>query len=228
MSDRREEYHAALASSSRRQVLDTLRGSPEPLDAAAVAEHLGLHITTARFHLDQLTTAGLAHRRAGAEKRRGRPRLLYAPAGSVRDEDAREQLIHVLAGALAREDDPDADASRAGRRWAAAFAPLDPVDPVPDLIEVFDRLGFEPERDSDSDTDSLDIDAESIRLQSCPFRDSARDHPEVVCTVHRGLIEKLLDGTSTRAQLIPFVAAELCVVTLARSNSPELVLEAGP
>lgn len=85
MIDRSEEYHAALASASRRQVLDSLLASSEPLDASAVADRLGLHVTTARFHLDQLTAAGLAQRRVGAEKRRGRPRLLYAPAGPVRD-----------------------------------------------------------------------------------------------------------------------------------------------
>lgn len=207
MIDRSEEYHAALASASRRQVLDALRASPEPLDASAVADQLGLHVTTARFHLDQLTAAGLVQRRVGAEKRRGRPRLLYATGGSVRDEDAREQLIQVLAAALAREEDPDADASNAGRRWAETFEPPDPEDPVPGLVEVFERLGFDPLTDTEVGT---------IRLRACPFRDAAREHPEVVCAVHRGLIEQLLDGAAPQARLIPFVEPELCVVALDR------------
>lgn len=211
MIDRSEEYHAALASASRRQVLDSLLASSEPLDASAVADRLGLHVTTARFHLDQLTAAGLVQRRVGAEKRRGRPRVLYAPAGPVRDKDAREQLIQVLAAALAREDDPESDASHAGRRWAETFELPDPDDPIPGLVEVFERLGFEPETDADADAD-----VDAIRLRACPFRDAARGHPEVVCAVHRGLIEQLLDGTAPDARLIPFVEPELCVVALHR------------
>jgi predicted ArsR family transcriptional regulator len=214
MIDRSEEYHAALASASRRQVLNALLASSEPLDAAAVAERLGQHVTTARFHLDQLAAAGLVQRRVGAEKRRGRPRLLYAPAGVVRDEDAREQLIQVLAAALAREDDAESDASRAGRRWAETFELPDQDDPVPGLVEVFERLGFEPETDADAD---------SIRLRACPFRDAAREHPEVVCAVHRGLIEQLLAGTAPDARLIPFVEPELCVVALHRHPAAPMI-----
>src|SRR5690606_23798249 len=76
MTGRSEDYHAALASTSRRQILDALVASTQPLDAAVVAGGLGLHVTTARFHLDQLTDAGLVRRRPSTERRRGRPRML--------------------------------------------------------------------------------------------------------------------------------------------------------
>jgi predicted ArsR family transcriptional regulator len=214
MIDQSEEYHAALASASRRQVLDVLRAAPEPLDASAVAEQLGLHVTTARFHLDQLTTAGLVQRRVGTEQRRGRPRVLYATAGSVREEDAHEQLIQVLTAALARKEDPDTDASGAGRRWAQIFEMPDPEDPVPGLVDVFERLGFDPEPEPENDT---------IRLKACPFRGAAREHPEVVCAVHRGLIEQLLGGSAPQARLLPFVEPELCVVTLAQPLAPSAI-----
>lgn len=210
MTERSEGYHAALASTSRRQVLDALLDSPEPLDAAAVAGRLGLHVTTARFHLDQLTAAGLASRRSGEERRRGRPRVLYAPAGPAREEDSREQLIHVLANALAHEDDTVPESVRAGRRWADAFAPADLSDPAPGLVTVLERLGFDPERDPGTDQDEPAV----IRLRSCPFRDAARAHPEVVCSVHRGLIEQLLDRTPAEARLVPFAEPQLCLVTL--------------
>ena len=211
MTDRIEGYHTALGSVSRRQVLEVLRHSPEPLDATAVADQLGLHVTTARFHLDRLAEARLVQRSSGTEQRRGRPRLLYSPAGPVRDEDARGQLIEVLAGALAREANPDLESSSAGRRWADAFSALDREDPVPGLMGVLERLGFEPESDR-----------ETIRLHACPFRDAAREHPDIVCSVHRGLIEQLLEGTTSQASLIPFVEPELCVVALGiHSREPE-------
>lgn len=66
-----------------------------------------------------------------------------------------------------------------------------------------------------------------IRLHACPVRDLARTRPEVVCEVHRGLLEGLLDKPATaegvrrhrrqtmKAHLAPLVEPELCVVTLA-------------
>jgi predicted ArsR family transcriptional regulator len=201
MTTRSESYHAAMASPPRRAVLNALLASPDPLDAAMVAERVGLHVTTARVHLDQLVEAGLARRRPSVEQRRGRPRMLYAPAGAPRDRDAREQLIRVLAGALTRR--PGEESIRAGRRWAAAFDAPAPEDPVPGLVDVLDRIGFDPEQDG-----------AAIRLPSCPFRAAAREHPEVVCAVHRGLVDQLLEGTSAGARLLPFVEPELCLLAV--------------
>jgi predicted ArsR family transcriptional regulator len=203
-------YHAALASPARRQVLDALMSSPVPLDAATVAESLNLHVTTARFHLDQLAAAGLARRNTGAEHRRGRPRVLFAPAGAVRDEDSREQLIEVLASAIGREDDAMQESLRAGRRWADELGAPDSGDPG-DLVDVLDRLGFAPEADPDAAT---------IRLHACPFRSAAREHPDVVCTVHRGLVERLVEGSGREPRLIPFAEPELCLVTLGGPAAP--------
>jgi predicted ArsR family transcriptional regulator len=211
MRGRDEGYHAALASRARRQVLDALRDSPVPLDAAAVAATLGLHVTTARFHLDQLAVAGLAQRSTIAEHRRGRPRVLFAPAGAARDEDSREQLIEVLASAIGGSDDGMQESLRAGRRWADEIGAPDPGDPAGGLIEVLDRLGFAPDPDPDAAT---------IRLRACPFRSAAREHPEVVCTVHRGLVERLLDGTGSEPRLVPFAEPELCLVTLGGPAAP--------
>jgi len=201
MTDLAPDYHAALASPSRRQVLEALRVSPEPLDATAVAARVGLHVTTARFHLDQLAAAGLIHRRSAPERRRGRPRVLYAPTVTARADDARDQMIDVLAAALA----DGGDAAHAGRRWAAAFEPPDAADPAPGLVGILDGLGFDPEPE-----------AGVIRLPTCPFRGATRRHPDVVCAVHRGLVEGLTASTSTPARLLPFVEPELCLVALER------------
>ena len=200
---RPEQHRAAPPSAAGRQVLDELHAANGPLDAAAVAERLGVHVTTARFHLDRLADAGLARRRTGSEPRRGRPRILYTPAGPERDEESREQLIHVLASALAAEDTAGTESVAAGRRWADSFDPLGEADPATGLVDVLDRLGFDP-----------DPHEQQIRLRACPFRDAAREHPQVVCAVHRGLIEQLLEPSGTRAQLVPFAEPDLCLVTL--------------
>ncbi|HEY6800035.1 MAG TPA: helix-turn-helix domain-containing protein [Agromyces sp.] len=209
-------YHAALAPRTRRRVLDAVVQSGHPIDALTIANALDLHITTVRFHLDQLEAAKLVQRAHGAEKRRGRPRIRYV---ALRPEDSREQLIDVLAGALSQRDDGGrARSVEAGRRWAEELAPTaasdgpgegDGVDGVVTLVEVLDDLGFDP----------VPVDASTIELRACPFRAAARDHPDVVCSVHRGLVEEIMEHRSPDRdpKLLPFVQPELCVITLARS-----------
>jgi predicted ArsR family transcriptional regulator len=217
MAERKDaSYHAALASSTRQHVLDALALSSAPLDAQAIAKALALHVTTVRFHLDQLEEAQLVRRQPKLEGRRGRPRMLYTAAASERAEDSREQLIDVLAGALAARDNDDGQSRsfEAGRQWANALAREQPE--LPDghslglgrLLNVLDELGFEPRIDG----------ADVIQLHACPFRVTARSHPQVVCSVHRGLIEQILETSTiagdSSARLLPFVEPELCLITL--------------
>lgn len=251
MSGDRVAEHLAGSTepAARRRVLDVLVGSRHSLDAKAVAGELGVHITTARFHLDQLEAAGLVQRRTARENRPGRPRVVYALSASLRAADAREQLIEVLANALG---DPvpaggpprrrgRAAALAAGERWAdvmeqrehadsgpAASAEAGGADPVHDLVDVLDSLGFAPEAVGDE-----------ILMHECPFRAAARERPDVVCAVHQGLVERMLASTPANgarmlasaaddttqvpasvprtATLLPFVQPDLCVVRLGRS-----------
>ncbi|MEO7122671.1 MAG: helix-turn-helix domain-containing protein, partial [Lacisediminihabitans sp.] len=118
-----EQRHAALASQSRRAVLDLLADSHEMLDAAAIAVGIGLHVTTVRFHLEQLENAGLVRRELSHGGRRGRPRVLFGISAAARSDEGHRQLAEVLADALS--SDPDGGATRAtaaGERWADVSA----------------------------------------------------------------------------------------------------------
>lgn len=207
----------ALQSSARRRALDVLAESRHPLDAQAVAEALDVHVTTARFHLDQLEAAGLVQRRPAHENRPGRPRMVYTVSATVREADAREQLIEVLARALG--DSVSGGATRAGtspavhagEMWADDLAEPTTADPVHELVGVLDSLGFEPE-----------LGDGQILMHACPFRTAAKDRPDVVCAVHRGLIERMLDGSANSeggSRLHPFVEPELCVVSIGSRTS---------
>ena len=70
-------WHAVLASPVRRDALAVLRAAPGPLTATALAEHLDLHVTTVRFHLDQLERVGLVARESEHSGRPGRPAAAY-------------------------------------------------------------------------------------------------------------------------------------------------------
>lgn len=195
-----EQAPVTEPSPALRRVLAVLAAAQRPLAAAAIAAELGLHVTTVRSHLEQLEAAGLVAHEVTAEGRRGRPgfryRATHADPGLARDE-----LISVLAAALANPVAAD-PALAAGRRWAEQVTMV-PTDAANALTEAFERLGFEPE-----------LDREQIRLRACPFRQAAREHPEVVCRVHLGLAQRLAEQAGAELQLLPFVEPELCLVTL--------------
>lgn len=195
---------AKIAPLMRRRVFEVLRQSEKPIDAATVAEELCLHVTTARFHLDHLENDGVVSRAPAAESRRGRPRILYRVVDAAREDDAREQLISILAEALIAGDSTGQQALQAGAQWADAFPEVS-TDAARDLTNVLNQLGFAPERR-----------VGTIALHACPFRTAARAHPEVVCGAHRGLVQRVLDraDSGVTGELLPFVEPELCLVTL--------------
>jgi predicted ArsR family transcriptional regulator len=211
-----EQRQGALASRTRRRVLGVLGESPNPLDAAAIAERFGIHVTTARFHLEQLEDAGLVERVVHRGGQRGRPRVLFRAVPDAHTEDALRQLNSVLVDALTHDADGGRSRARdAGERWSHAFADQadDGTDDADPLLRIFERLGFEPEERDERPEPAQRV----IELRGCPFRDTAAEHPEVVCSAHRGL----LDGTIQRlghdageATLLPFVEPELCLVHL--------------
>lgn len=231
--------HAALASDARRQVLELLMWSDVALDAAAVAAQVGLHVTTVRFHLEQLESAGLIRRaveRAGA---RGRPRILFSAGPAAREDEAKHDLSQALAGALAEDADGGrARAIRAGEQWSASFAGElreSAGEGVAPLLRILDRLGFDPEVEvpvgdladaagpagAEPVADGADapgpVDPPVVNLLACPFRADARQAPEVICSVHLGLIRGIaetLGHDPEGTELRPFVGPELCQVRL--------------
>src|SRR2546421_6449101 len=62
---------------SRADVLDMLRAADGPLGVREVAQRMGLHPNTARFHLEALTEAGLAVRETEDRETPRTPRICY-------------------------------------------------------------------------------------------------------------------------------------------------------
>jgi predicted ArsR family transcriptional regulator len=222
----RRQTHEALAVASRLRLLDALRASEHPLDVRELAEACGLHVTTARFHLDVLTDAGLVTSRAGQSGGRGRPRRLYLPAGravAAGGPAGYELLSGILAAHWAGDGQERARrAERAGWDWAGQRE-AGPADSTATLDEaalhvnaVFAELGFEP--DLVRDGDSLEI-----RLHACPFRAVAATHPDVVCSMHLGLLRRIVadvDAPPSTVGLQPFVQPHLCLAQITPATAP--------
>lgn len=215
-----DSRYAALASDPRRRVLELLRASDAPLDAAAVAASIKLHVTTARFHLEQLEQAGLVRRLTERAGLRGRPRILFVASPVTREGDARRELNQRLADALGEDADGGRGrAVRAGERWSAEYAgELEKASPggVAPVMRILDRLGFDPEQVA-AGTPDADTGTRTIELKACPFRAEARQNPDVVCSVHLGLLRgaaRALGRDENDVELYPFVEPDLCVVKL--------------
>ena len=134
---------ALLASPVRRRLVDALAnadtGATTPgFTAAELGAQVGLHVTTVRFHLDQLVAAGLVESAVRREGGAGRPRQVYSLApGSLDDVDDRTEIgsLRLLSGLLAQTLGDGASGrtitpAEAGRRWALEHVPAQP-DSVP-------------------------------------------------------------------------------------------------
>lgn len=213
--------HRALAGASRVRMLSLVRRAADGLTAAQVAQATGLHPSTVRTHLDQLTESGLLIRHRRSDGSPGRPAWRYravprpdadAAAGSGAAARPYQALAAALVAHLARdEQDPHAAGVRAGRDWGRALgAPAAGTAPVDGLVRVLDRLGFTPQVVRRPDREPA-----VVHLMSCPFLELAEAHPDVVCGVHLGVIGGALGAMGASAadgELQPFAVPGACVV----------------
>lgn len=178
---------ALSMSSARAAVLDAVRERGRLCSVREIARDFDLHPNTVREHLDALLEQGLVVREASSPTGRGRPALMYR-ATSASEDVARdyELLSDVLAEQLASMPDADQTARAAGRAWGArTVQEHGGTVELAELPEIIGRLGFEP---TQPDADG------NVILRSCPILAAARKNPGVVCTVHLGYVQALLEA----------------------------------
>ncbi len=203
----------------RRDVLAVLRDADTPMSIAAIAEQLDVHANTVRFHLDALLEQEQVRRVAGARDKPGRPPQLFAAVGGMDPSGPRHYrlLAEALAESVGAEAAPGAAAIAAGRKMGARLAAdrSDAADrtPVEKLVDLLDDLGFAPEPDQAGT---------EIALRHCPFLEIAREHPDVICPVHLGLMQGAMTAWGapvTVDSLHPFVESDRCVAQLSGSTA---------
>jgi len=231
----RSRRHGALAAASRRDLLRLLRAAPGPLDAHQLAQRSGRAVSTVRFHLDRLAAVGLVVAGPRPRSGPGRPRVTYTPTSPGDERGGYEQLAAALAANLADSAaDQAARAERAGRAWAderfsarspdigtTISAPPSPAvraldDVVREIMGLFTEMGFDPEL-------TREPGGQRVLLHACPFLGVAAAHPEVVCTLHLGLLRGALEHLAAPpldTRLVPFVEPGLCVAHLTPPARP--------
>lgn len=208
---RRSSRAGRRYSSARELVLRTVEAQHAPVSIAALTRSTGLHENTVRGHLTELLADGHITRSRAPADGRGRPAWLWRPVqhGPASPYAA---LAGVLAETIARTSaDPAAAAREAGRTWGRELAQDLPAqsgraDPRATVVRVMADQGFAPE-----DTGG------HITLHRCPLLEAASRQTEVVCSVHRGMIDGLLEqerSAATEVELVPFAAPGQCLLHL--------------
>lgn len=175
----------ALGDPTRYAIYRELARRETPVTVAALTDTFSLNHTTIRRHLAKLCDAALVEEVRDAPRGPGRPRLLYRltedAATTWNDEGPYERLSLLLlevatTGASALEVGREA-----GRRVA-----LDPTtdDPLTAMTAAMTAQGFAPHTSPHGEETEL-------VLEHCPFAAAAEVNPEVVCALHRGMLEGL-------------------------------------
>ncbi len=199
-----------------RRVLECLILQAGLTPIGQLAEAVGSHPNTVREHLAVLFQAGLVERERAVPSGRGRPPWHYRATALALTQDTNyEGLAVALADQLMRMSaDPRSAAIEAGEHWGDDV--VDPnLPPSADddgvrrrVLSMLDELGFDP--------DPVPVDGR-MRLRACPMIGAAERDPDVVCSVHLGLVRGIVKhagGDPDSTELLPFFEPDACHVGL--------------
>lgn len=190
--------YKALGDDTRFAIYRELALSPASRSATALADRLGLHPNTVRPHLDRMREAGLVEVETIHRGTVGRPQLRYSLAPGAPGLGLDPPSHTLLAGLLAALADElgaeGADAAQLGQRWGqeAVARRQGARGCLAALVGELDRLGFDPVT---SDVEWGDGQRVRIDFLHCPFRELAEAYPELVCHLHRGIVEGVVDAS---------------------------------
>ena len=201
------EVHKALADDTRFRLYRYLRLSGRPVSVRELSTRLSLHPNTLRPHLRRLEEVGLVESEIRKGSTVGRPQTLYAVVVREEPEGSDYRLLaEILAGLLPGQRSRDR-AQELAREWGEYLVVQGGPKPgtrlparrnLAILQEAMARAGFDPRFHRRSPT------AVEVSLRACPFRDLVDDHRELVCAVHRGLLEGMLRGLKPPLSLAEF------------------------
>jgi len=207
----------ALGDNTRYAIYLELARSPVALSTADISDALDLHPNTVRPHLERMREVGLLDVEVDSRGTVGRPQHRYflaEDAPSLGLEPSAFRLLARLLAATAANTQVDPELVLAigrehGRDTAAGRQ--DDTECVAALVTELAELGFDPATADDGATTS-------IAFTHCPFRELAEVFPELVCNLHRGIVEgfvqrkggarvvgfgTLLDRDPCRVDLVP-------------------------
>jgi predicted ArsR family transcriptional regulator len=203
----------ALGDNTRYAIYLEIARSPVPRSTADIADTLGLHPNTIRPHLERMREVGLLEVEIDSRGTVGRPTNRYSVASDAPSLGLEPPAFPALAGMLAQvaaQSQPAIeDVTEVGRRQGRAAALREgrisgsPAKPTTAracaaaLIAELANLGFDPAGEIGG-TDAEASDA-TIAFAHCPFRELAEIYPQLVCNLHRGIVEGFAEAAAEEA-----------------------------
>lgn len=213
LENRISDLTSSLGDPTRRAIYITVRESSEPLTTSIIANLFDLHPNVARHHLDRLTDDGYLRvgsaRPGKAGPGAGRPAKSYEATQkevSVHFAPQRfEMLVELLMRVLDRVSAQDLStvAEEIGRGYGKEIAAEigaqgDPGydEAVTSVAKAMTGLGFAVDPD---------VSGQQLLTSHCPFGEAATNHPEVICSLDRGIVSGLFGALSVPCEpvLIP-------------------------
>lgn len=208
-------------------MLRALKDASGPSTVHAVAEQLGVHPNTVRFHVNALVRSGQVERVPSDRRASGRPPLLFRPTPGMDPTGPRhyQLLAEFLVQSVASSPDRIATVVETAHAWGRRQASSDgvdagdddPADAVARLMGLLREIGFAPEWRGDGAR-------RQIGLRHCPFLELARERSDIVCPVHLGLMQGVMDAWRspvTVGSLEPFIEPDLCLANLVPAGALE-------
>lgn len=192
----------ALSQPTRARVFALLGDLRRPASTEELAAELGLHPNGVRLHLERLLDEGLVERRRERQAR-GRPRDSWTispeaqPGGDPPTSYA--ALARWLVRALVKSGARVGDMEEAGRLIGRGLASERPGQSDEQMLfDTLTTLGFQPER-ARSSTQRV-----TYRLRNCPYRQAVHERQPLVCALHRGLTNGLVETMDADSKVVAF------------------------
>jgi predicted ArsR family transcriptional regulator len=212
------EIHKALADDTRHRMYRYIGLAGRPVSVREMSRRLALHPNTLRPHLRRLEEAGLVSREVRKTASVGRPQTLYTIRETEGEQGRDYRLLAEMLSGLVRGKRALQQAQGLARQWGAYLVAQGGPKPgvklparrnLAILQEAMAKAGFQPRFRREPGT------AIEVTLRDCPFRDLADDHRDLVCTLHRGLLEGMMGGLKPPLairEFRPFAERGICRV----------------
>ncbi|HZQ59314.1 MAG TPA: helix-turn-helix domain-containing protein [Acidimicrobiales bacterium] len=186
----RLQVFKALGDNTRYAIYLEVARAGSPRSTSEIADALDLHANTVRPHLERMRDAGLLEVETSAQGQVGRPQhrwSLSPDAPSLGLEPSAFRLLARLVVEAAAHAGLDAESIVGVGREHGSSLPVPPRRPSHSscvrAVEVaMAELGFDPVVGEDGGVTTM-------AFTRCPFREVAEAYPDVVCPLHRGIVE---------------------------------------
>lgn len=193
---------STLGDPTRRSIYLTVRESAEPMTAAQIATAFNIHANVARHHLDRLADEGyleVTRKRPDGQNGpgAGRPAKCYTSTNKEIELQFPARRYDLLADLLIRviqrlEPERASEiAAQVGHEYGVELAgTLELPDAGFDsaltaVQQAMVNVGFAVNTNTND---------RQLLMSHCPFGRTAFDHPEVVCSLDRGIVNGLMEA----------------------------------